>query len=90
MLLNEKGVEVFARRRDEFLSLAGKLDGGRDAERPLEKGCQFNHDNGKKISCFYINARKLRNKFVELPSCHSRKTSYNVYNGDMGKEFYKE
>ena len=37
-------------------------------ERSLMKGCQFVHDNGKKISSFYINARSIRNKFLELKS----------------------
>ena len=34
----------------------------------MKKGCQFNHDNRNKISRFYINARSIRNKFVELKS----------------------
>ena len=57
-----------------FESLAGKLDGRRDVERLLTKGCQLNYDKRKEISCSYINARSIRNKFVELQSCQSRKT----------------
>ena len=66
MHLNEKGVKVFARRMDECLSLAGKLEDRRGVKRPLAKGGQFNQNNGNKISCFYTNARSLRNKFSEL------------------------
>ena len=51
-----------------FESLAGKLEDRRGVERPLKNACQRDKDIGKKISCFYINARSLRNKFLELQS----------------------
>ena len=57
-----------------FESLAGKTDGRRRVERPLMKRCQLDLDTGKKISCFYINTRSIRNKFVEQKSCQSGKT----------------
>ena len=41
MHLNEKRLTVFARRMDECLSLAGKLEGRRGVERLLKSGCQW-------------------------------------------------
>ena len=37
----------------------------RSVERSLKKGCQFDHGIGKKISCFYVNARSMRNKCLD-------------------------
>ena len=51
-----------------FESLAGKLEGRRGVGRSITKGLQFNHDKGKMKSCSYINARSIRNKFLELKS----------------------
>ena len=65
--LKEKGVEVFAKKNGLlFESVAGKPDGRRGIKRPLTKGRKVKHNNGNKISCFYANARSLRNKFEEL------------------------
>ena len=71
--LNDKEVEVFAKLMNECLSLAGKLDGRNDIKRPLTKGCKVNNNNnGNRISCFYTNARSLRNKFSELKAYFSQ------------------
>ena len=69
MPLNEKGVDVFAMRMDECLSLEKPdIDDTRGVESPIAKGCQLNHNNGNKISCFCTNARSIKNKFAELKS----------------------
>ena len=75
--LIEKGVEVFARKMDERLILEKPdIDGTRGVERPLAKGCHLNHNNGNKMSCFYTNARSIRNKFAELKSYVSLEKNY--------------
>ena len=51
-----------------FESLAGKLNGRRGVDRPLVKRRNFNHENGNKISSFYINVRSIRNRYIELKS----------------------
>ena len=72
-------------------NMAGKLDGRRGVKRPLTKGCQFNHNNRSKISCFYTNARSFRNKYAELNAYVSLdKLDIIFYNGDMGKNFCTE
>ena len=73
-----------------FESLAGKLDGRRGAKRPLTKGCQFNHDNGNKISCFYTNARGLRNKFAELKAYVSQEKTDRIFITETGQNFSTE
>ena len=62
-----------------FESLAGKLEGRRGVEKPLRNGCQLDHDNGKKLSCFYMNAKSLRNKFLELQSYVSLEKSDLIF-----------
>ena len=78
--LNDKGVKVFARRMDGCLSLAGKLEGRRDIESPLMKGCQFIHDN----------ARSIRNKFVELKSYVNLEKPDIIFVTKTGKNFCTE
>ena len=70
-----------------MMHLAGKLEGRRDVEKPLKKGCQIDHDNRKKISCFYVNARSIRNNFVELKSYVSLEKPNIIFITDMGKNF---
>ena len=70
--------------------MPGKLDDRRSVKRLLTKGGQFNHDNGNKTSCFYINTRSIRNNFVELKSYINQEKRYNFCNRDMGKNICTE
>ena len=57
-------------------SMVRKLDGRRGIKKPLTKKYKFNHDNGYKISCIYINARSIKNKFEELKPYVNLKKHY--------------
>ena len=80
MLLNDKGLEVFVRRLDKYGVWQGNYY-ERSVEKSLKLGFQVEQDKGTEIAFFYINARNMKNKCLELKSYVSLEKSENFLEG---------